>query len=205
MKTICKKCLASAGIALSALWLAIPGNAAAGDFDPSYSQPKVIAHLPLSGGARQMILQQEGKTQYLYVQQLSHQGVTVVDVTRPERPKVVNRIPLENLTMLGSGLAISETSNDSPNLGSSSGTGNGEDPRGADTAPEGVRVLDVSDPAHPRTVETFEAVTSILPDPARNLVYVANGDGVWIVSHQQVFGRDDCSSSDAMSDMPNCD
>lgn len=199
MKTICTiRSFACAGIAFGALWLATSADAADSDF-------KVIAHLPLSGGARQMFLQQEGKTQYLYAQRLSPQGVTVIDVTNPERPKVVNHVPLENLTMLGSGLAISETLNNSPTVGASSGTGNAEDPTGSDAARESVRMLDVSDPVHPRMVETFEGVTSILQDSARNLVYVANGDGVWIVSHQQTLRRHDCSSSDAVLAMPNCD
>jgi len=206
MKTICNiRSLACAGVALGALWLATRLDAAAGDLNPSYVQPKVIAHLLLSGGARQMFLQQDGKTQYLCVQQLSHQGLTVIDVTKPERPKVVNQVPLENVTMLGSGLAISETLTHSPSVGTSSAPGKADDPPGSDAAPESVRVLDVSDPAHPRTVESFEGVTSILQDSARNLVYVANGDGVWIVSHQQVSRRHDCSSSDATSSMPNCD
>jgi len=206
MKTICKiRSFSCAGIALGALWLATCSDAAVGDFNPSYVQPKVIAHLSLSGGARQMFLQQEGKTQYLYVQQLSHQGLTVIDVTKPERPKVVNQVALENLTMLGSGLAISETLSDAPTVGTSSAPGKADDPPGSDAARESVRVLDVSDPGHPRTIESFEGVTSILQDSARSLVYVANGDGVWIVSHQPVPRRHDCSSLDATSPMPNCD
>jgi len=42
---------------------------------PSYLQAKVIAHLPLSGGARQMFLQQEGSRQFLYVQQSPSKGL----------------------------------------------------------------------------------------------------------------------------------
>lgn len=192
-------------LALGALFAMTRADASADDFYPSYLPAKVIAHLPLSGGARQMFLQQEGRKQYLYVQQSSQQGVTVIDVTKPERPKVVNHVPLENLTMLGSGLAISETLGNSPNVGTSSETGKAEGTRGDGTAPESVRLLDVSDPAHPRTVRTFDGVTSILQDSARNLIYVANGDGVWIVSHQEVLRRHKCSSSDEISVMPNCD
>ena len=83
-------------------------------------------------------------------------------------------------------------------------TGIGEGPHGSRVV-ESVRVLDVSDPAHPRTVQNFDGVTSILQDSARNLIYVANGDGVWIGSHQQVLRRHECSSSDAISPMPNCE
>jgi hypothetical protein len=143
---------------------------------PSYLPAKVIAHLPLPGGARQMFSQQEGSRQFLYVQQSPKQGVTVIDVTKPELPKVVNRVPLENLTMVSFGLAVSEAPENSA-TGGSLGDGTAEGPPGSGVR-EPVRVLDVSDRAHPRTVRNFDGVTSILQDLARNLLYVANGDGV---------------------------
>ena len=190
-------CLA---LAVGAL-LSTPGAGASdSDSNPSYLQAKVIAHLPLSSGIRQMFLQQEGNKQFLYVQQPSQQGVTVIDITKPERPKVVNQLPLENLTMVNFGLAIFEMPQSSATAGAPLATGNAEG-----GVLESVRVLDVSDPAHPRTVKNFDGVTSILQDSAQNLLYVANGDGVWIVSHQQVLPRHKCSSSDVISPMSNCD
>jgi hypothetical protein len=205
MKTILRiRTVTCVGLAVGAL-LSTPGAVASdSDFYPSYLQAKVIAHLPLSGGARQMFSQQEGSRQFLYVQRSSQQGVTVIDITKPERPKVVNQLPLENLTMVSFGLAISETPKNSATWGASLGDGNADGPPGNDVL-ESVRVLDVSDPAHPRTVRNFDGVTSILQDSARNLLYVANGDGVWIVSHQQVLRSHECSSSDAISPLPTCD
>ena len=205
MKTILKiRTLICIVLAVGAL-LSTPGaDASDSDSYPSYLEAKVIAHLPLSGGIRRMFLQQEGKRQFLYVQQPSQQGVTVIDITKPERPKVVNQVPLENLTMVSSGLAIFETPENSATVGASLATGNAEGAHGSGVL-ESVRVLDVSDPAHPRTVQNFDGVTSILQDSAQNLLYVANGDGVWIVSHQQVLHRHECSSSDAISPLPNCD
>jgi hypothetical protein len=42
-------------------------------------------------------------------------------------------------------------------------------------------------------------------DDARSLLYVANGDGIWIVSHKPVLRRHLCDSSDAISSaIPNC-
>ena len=205
MKTILKiRTLICVVLAVGAL-LSTPG-AGASDSDsyPSYLEAKVIAHLPLSGGIRRMFLQQEGRRQFLYVQQPSQQGVTVIDITKPERPKVVNQVPLENLTMVSFGLAIFETPENTATVGASLATGNAEGPHGSGVL-ESVRVLDVSDPAHPRTVQNFGGVTSVLQDSAQNLFYVANGDGVWIVSHQQVLRRHECSSSDAISPLPNCD
>jgi hypothetical protein len=118
---------------------------------------------------------------------------------------VITQVPLENLTMVSSGLAISETPENSGAERTSLAAGNVESPRGSGAVLESVRVLDVSDPAHPRSVHNFDGVTSVLQDSARNLIYVANGDGVWIVSHPQVLRRHECRSSDAISPMPNCD
>jgi hypothetical protein len=194
MKTIWKiRSFACMALTLGALLFTTGADASDSDFYPSYLRATVIAHLPLSGGAQQLFLQQEGRSQYLYVRQPSQRGVTVIDITKPERPKVVSQLPLENLTIVRT------------SLGTSLATGNAEDARGNGAVLESVRILDVSDPAHPRAVQNFDGVTSILHDSARNLIYIANGDGVWIVSHEQVLRRHECNSSDAMSPMPNCD
>src|SRR6202030_3270597 len=186
MKTILKiRTLICVVLAVGALSSSPGADASDSDSYPSYLEAKVIAHLPLSGGIRRMFLQQEGRRQFLYVQQPSQQGVTVIDITKPERPKVVNQVPLANLTIVSFGLAIFETPENSATGGASLRHENAEDSRGSGVL-ESVRVLDVSDPAHPRTLGSFDGVTSILQDSARNLLYVSNGDGLWIVSHQQL-------------------
>lgn len=181
--------------------LPICASASPIDFYSSY-ETKIVGHVAVSGKpTRQMFLQQEGRRAYLYVRQASQQGYTVFDVTKPARPKLLNQVSQRNLTILDSGLAISETPDTSP----SPSVGAAGRNQGGNRPPELVRVLDVSNPAHPKTVETFEGVTSIVRDAARNLIYVANRDGIWILSHHEVLRRHPCSSSDAMSPMPNCD
>ncbi|HXC42365.1 MAG TPA: hypothetical protein VNY51_02455 [Candidatus Dormibacteraeota bacterium] len=194
------RCFMCAVLALSALFLTKRANASAADFYQSSKQAKVLARLPLSsGGSARMFLRQEGKTRYLYVQRASQQGVTVIDVTKARRPKVVHRAPLETLTVMGSGLVVTETLDHSATL-SASGARNGDGDHRGDVVPESVHVLDVRDPAHSRTVGS----TSVLEDPARNLVYVVNDDGIWILSRQQGLRGHKCSSSDAISPIPNC-
>ena len=57
----------------------------------------VVAHLPLPGApVNQIFLQEHGGKQYLYIQQASEEGFTIVDVTKPYRPNVVNRVKLPN-------------------------------------------------------------------------------------------------------------
>lgn len=205
MKTIFKiRTFTYVALAVGAFLSSPRADASDTDSHPAYSPAKVIAHLPLSGEIRQMFLQQEGERQFLYVQQPLQQGVTVIDITKPQRLKVVSQMPLENLTFVSFGLAIFERPEKSATAGASVATGNAEGSHGSGVV-ESVRVLDVSDPAHPRTVQNFDGVTSIVQDSARNLFYVANGDGVWIVSHQQVIRGHECSSTDAISPLPNCD
>jgi hypothetical protein len=132
-------------------------------------------------------------------------GFTVVDVTKPNKPKVVNHVSQENLTLLNSGLALSETPDKSTDASPSHSMEGEHSGLGGSNAPESIRVLNISDPVHPRTLEIFDGVTSMVRDDAPSLLYVANGDGIWIVSHKQVLRRHLCSSSDAISSaIPTC-
>lgn len=192
-----------AWLALGALVLPICAFASPGDFYTSY-EAKIVGHVALSGPpTRQMFVQQQGRKAYLYVRQASQQGYTVFDVSKPEHPTVVNHLPQKNLTMVDQGLAISETPQSSAPSGSAFTSGSIQ---ASSTTPQVVRVLDVSDPVHPKTVQTFNGVTSIARDDARSLIYVANADGIWILSHHAILRRHLCSSSDAISSaIPNCD
>ena len=48
---------------------------------------------------------------------------------------------------------------------------------------ESIRVLDLSDPKNPRTLQTFDGVTNVLAEDARNLIYITNSEGLWILQH----------------------
>jgi hypothetical protein len=71
-----------------------------------------------------------------------------------------------------------------------------------------VNVLDLTDPAHPQVLQTFFGVTSTLPDTARNLIFIANADGLWIVRHregQSAYAmRHQCTSEAALDPEPDC-
>jgi hypothetical protein len=192
-------------VALGALFLAASAEGSPGDFYTS-TEAKIVGHLPLPGNpARQMFIQQMGRKHYLYIRQSSQSDFTVIDVTKPNKPKVVNHLSQENLTPLNSGLALSETPENSTDANPSHSMKVQHDRLGASNAPESVRLLNISDPVHPRVLETFDGVTSMVRDDARSLLYVANGDGIWIVSHKPVLRRHFCGSSDAISSaVPNC-
>src|SRR5580692_10172617 len=57
---------------------------------PALQPASVIGHLALPGASvSELVLQQHGSKQYLYVEQASKQGFAIVDVTNPEQPNVI--------------------------------------------------------------------------------------------------------------------
>jgi hypothetical protein len=139
----------------------------------------VIAHLGLpQATGSQMLLQKENGKQYLYVQQAGKQGFMIVDVSAPERPSLLkrtaesNQATTGNLQIVSPDVAIAEA----PEKTSSTLTSNNH-------PTETVRVLDLSDPRNPKTLETFNKVTSVLPDGGHGLIYVTNNDGLWILRY----------------------
>jgi hypothetical protein len=69
---------------------------------------------------------------------------------------------------------------------------------------ETVRLVDLSDPKHPKTLKTFTGVTSMLPDDSRKLIYIVNSEGLWLVRHRQSRPMPMCTSADSLIQDPNC-
>jgi LVIVD repeat len=168
----------------------------------------VIAHLPLpQATGNQMLLQRENGKNYLYVQQAGKQGFMVVDVSNPEKPSLLKRTAESNqstsgnLEMVSPEVAIAEAPEKTPTTLSSSSR-----------PTETVRVLDLSDPRNPKTLETFNKVTSILPDGGHSLIYLTNNEGLWILHYnhpsllEPARKKPPCdSSSEIMAMPPDCD
>jgi len=168
---------------------------------PAPQPASVIAHLALPGAAvSQLDLQQYGNKQYLYVERTSKEGFAIVDVTKPDQPNVIKREAWPNqasagkLQMVNARLALAEA----------------PDSATAETIPstETLTVLDLSDPANPRTILTFSGVTSTFADDARSLVYITNSEGLWILKHQseQELSSEPhaCTTEDASNDVASC-
>jgi hypothetical protein len=171
---------------------------------PTEMPAKVIAHLPLQEApGNEMLLQTKGDKVFLYVQKASKQGFTVIDVTKPVQPSLVNRAASPNdatagkLEMVSPDVALAEV----PDKNSKGVIRNTDNPT------ETVKVLDLSDPAHPKVLQTFTGVTSILQDPGRGLIYLANNEGLWILNHPKpgftpAKKKRPCGSEDALQSMP---
>jgi hypothetical protein len=168
----------------------------------------IIAHLALpQATGREMLLQKENGKQYLYVQQASKQGFMIVEVTKPDAPYLLkrtaqaNQATSGNLEMVSPDVAIAQA----PERTSSTLTSN-EHPT------ETVRVLDLSDPRNPKTLETFNKVTGILPDGGHGLIYLTNDEGLWILRYTRTSRfeparkKPPCDSESEIAAMPpDCD
>ena len=185
-----------------ALALVMPGLFA--NAKPTELPAKVIAHLPLQDApGSEMLLQSKGDKHYLYVQKASKQGFAVVDVTKPSIPVFVKPTGSSadatagRLEMAGPDVALAEV----PDRNSKGVI------HSSDYPTETVKVLDLTDPAHPKVIQTFTGVTSTLQDPGRGLIFVANNDGLWILRRPRAGiapakAKKQCGSEDALAAMP---
>jgi len=168
----------------------------------------VIAHLSLpQATGSQMLLQREEGKQYLYVQQASKQGFMIVNVSKPEEPSLLRRTAAQNqstagnLQMVSPDVAIAEAPEKTPTTLTNSSH-----------STETVRLLDLSDPGNPKTLETFTKVTSLLPDGRHGLIYLTNDQGLWILRYNRppllepAKKKPPCdSNAEIMAMPPDCD
>jgi hypothetical protein len=173
---------------------------------PTEVPARVIAHLALplqEAPGSEMLLQTKGDKYYLYVQKASKQGFTVIDVTKAQNPTLVSRTAPSNdatagnLELVGPDVGLAEVPDKS-----SKGV-----IRSADKPTETVKVLDLSDPAHPKVLQTFNGVTAVLLDNDRGLIYLTNNEGLWILIHTRQGltpprKLPPCKSEDAIRAMP---
>jgi len=168
----------------------------------------VIAHLPLpQATGSQMLLQKENGRNYLYVQQASKQGFMIVDVTKPEKPNLLRRtaesnpVTAGNLQIVSPDVAIAEAPERKPTTLTSSSH-----------PTETVRILDLSDPRNPKTLQEFSGVTGMLPDGGHGLIYLTNNEGLWVLRYNRPAPlepekhKKPCDSESVLAAMPpDCD
>ncbi len=180
----------AAMVTVSPCFLTNYSGAAAQDDKPvAKDKVVVLAHLPLPGSAvRQIFVQEDKGKRYLLLQQNVH--FTVVDVTDPKNPQIVDRVAGQGkLADVGAGLAISVQSDQA---------GQGAVPT------QTVRLVDLSDAKHPRTVKTLTGVTGMYSDDGRQLIYVANNEGLWIIKHYETFRLPYCTTESAENTTAQC-
>jgi hypothetical protein len=97
--------------------------------------------------------------------------VTLVDVNNPEKPRLVGQVPVP------SGL---EHSSALVRAGNTALFSAAEEPPGK-ADPQLITLISFSDPGEPKTIKQFSGVTAIWTDQARELVYIADTSGLWIL------------------------
>jgi hypothetical protein len=137
-------------------------------------QARVVAHLSLSGlSGVDMTMQKKGDHKYyLYVQHPKDQGISIIDISKPAQPKAIALIPWPRL-------ALSRSMSVTGDLAIIAGNPVLAGPES--TSEDHLVLWDLSNPAAPRVVREFSGVVKWLQDE-RNLIYVLNGDGLWVVS-----------------------
>lgn len=143
----------------------------------SEEEIQVLAHLPLQDmKVNQMFVKEWDNKAYLYLHQPKEDSYALVDVTKPEKPTLVNRDAMKGSAPEGpaadSPLAITTTQEG----------GSAQATTGLPT--QTVNFVDMSDPKGLKTVKTFRGVTSMYSDDPKKLVYLVNGDGLWIIRHR---------------------
>jgi hypothetical protein len=148
------------------------------DKDKKQLQPRavgiyLIGHLSLPETAVSNIAAgSDPSRQLLQLTDAGRRTLTVVDVTKPEHPKLLeqSQLPAEfaNASMQtrsGDTALFTATQSDSSAHGD----------------PQSVTLVSLADPSHPKTVQKFEGVTAVWSDRGRELIYLANADGLWIL------------------------
>ena len=139
------------------------------------SEPHIVAHIQFDGMSEvDMTLQtRPGGRYYLYVEHSKGEGVSIIDVSKPEKPKAIGIIHKgdgpgnDRMTMTGN-LAIVSGRPVASSQGSELSAGD-------------VVIWDLSDPTSPRLIQKFSKVVKWLQDN-REFIYVLADDGLWIVS-----------------------
>ena len=161
---------------LALMFVVALGSAAAKEHKPKASVPasQVIAHIAFSGLSTVYMAMHEqvGDKRYLYVQHSRDEGISVVDVTEPSKPKVVRVIPWPDP-------AVSSHMNLTGNLALI--TEREVLPANAATSKDDLVLWDLSNPTAPQVVKKFSGVVRFLQD-SHNVVYVLNSEGLWVIS-----------------------
>ncbi len=130
----------------------------------------LVGHLALDGkGVTSAVITSHFSRSYLYTESSAAHTVTVIDTTDAARPKLLSSVSGSGslLTAAGDVALISSES------------------RTAVSAARTISIVDFSDKSNPKVVREFAGVTSITSDDRRGLVFLTNGEGLWILRRNQ--------------------
>ena len=169
----------------------VSGGASARNHKPKTvdNHAGVVSHISFTGFAVvDMAIQRQGNDKYyLYVQHSKEQGISIIDISKPARPKAIRVIPwpdpaVSSRMNVTGDLAIINENEARPAHNSASN--------------DDLVLWDLSNPSAPRVMQKFSGVVKWLEDE-RDFVYVLNGDGLWVVSKPADRQLDQAASSNS--------
>jgi hypothetical protein len=149
---------------------------------PPKDEIEVVGHIPLTGGPiTRFSSTQHYSSYYLYAEHGTSKDLTLIDVTKVGQPAVLADMAYSQdggsqglLLVAGTAALVNSEPTTAPAI--------------APTAPQSLRIMDFSDPKNPKVAREFTGVTAIGRNDPRGLIFVANGDGIWIL--KQHFAED---------------
>ena len=188
----------TAALLISVISLSIsPGYAKSRKTKEHKDQPQtkavgiyLIGHLPLPETTVSGIAAaSDPNRQLLQLTDAIHGTLTVVNVAEPSQPKLLgqSKLPRElahaNVQVrMGDAALLTVSQTDSP----------------VHADPQSLTLVSFADPSNPKTVQTFEAVTAVWSDRERELIYLSNADGLWVL---QVYSAADKRAEEQFDEM----
>ena len=143
--------------------------------DP-HDEIEVVGHIPFTKGpVRRFLATQHYSSYYLYAEHEGSNEVTLIDITKAAQPAVLGDVAYS-------------PSGDRASISAVAGTAalvTSELPAQAQATPQTIRLMDFSDPQHPKVTREFSGITAMDRDDGRGLIFLANADGIWIL-HQSL-------------------
>jgi len=143
---------------------------------PPQDSIEVVAHIPLTNGpVRRFLTTDHYSSHYLYAEHDASASVTLIDMTKANQPTILAEIACPLVAGSGSLVLVSGTT--------ALMTSDGLAPI---ASPQTIRILDLSDPQHPKVAREFTGVTAISRADG-GFIYLANSEGIWILHQNRVL------------------
>jgi hypothetical protein len=154
--------------------IARPAAAEKGGFTPpAPDRIDVIAHFPLSGGpVTHLTVGAHWQNNYLYLDRGGESPVSILDVTNPAAPAAAGELDVPKEEAGGKLSAV---------VGTAALIASSPSAAAQQATKQIVTILSFADPEHPTVVRQFPGVTAMLKDTSRDLIYLINSDGLWVL------------------------
>ena len=144
---------------------------------PPQDRIEVLGHLALTDGpVRRLLTTQHYSRFYLYVEHDAGRSITLIDVTKATQPAVLADVAF---SPDGGAASLSAVA------GTAALVTDQQGPSAPPAPPQTIRIMDFSDPQHPKVAREFAGVTAMSRDERRGLIFLANPEGIWIL-HQSL-------------------